>query len=256
MSINQENKKFIRCEICGTENKSDSVYCNECGAQINEIKKEEVASTPKEIKTEKKKDKAPVNKKNIKKIDPIKLTYLTVTLIVIGGAILYSSGIFDDPVSTTVQHNHEQPVDDFHRGVDMSKLQEINNLRESVTNNPADHQSMLHLAHLLNDSGFKEEAIKWYRQYLKDHGDEADVWVDMGVCYFDLNDFENAVSSMRKGIELEPNHQIAHFNLGIVTYTKGNINEAVQWWNKAIEINPTSDIANRAKELIKNNTNM
>lgn len=165
------------------------------------------------------------------------------------------SGVFDQPSGPTVSQQ-QVPNDDVHKGVDLTKLQEINKLREEVTNNPANHESILHLAHLLNDSGFKEEAIKWYRQYLVDHPDQADVWVDMGVCYFDLNDFDNAISSMKKGIELNPKHQIAHFNLGIVNYTKGDLNTAIDWWKKAIEIDPSSDIAGRARELINNNTNM
>lgn len=203
--------------------------------------------------TKTKTERKQVNKNQKKAIDPVKLTYLVAILVIVGGAILYSSGIFDQPSAPVVQH---VPNDEFHKGADLSQLQEINRLRDLVTNNPSDHESKLHLAHLLNDSGFKEEAIKWYKQYLEDHPQEADVWVDMGVCYFDMNDFTNAISAMTKGIELNPQHQIAHFNLGIVYYTSGNLKEAVDWWNKSIEIDPSSDIASRARELIKNNTNM
>ena len=184
----------------------------------------------------------------------MKLGYTIVLLIIVGGVILYLSGVFDQPSEPAV--TQQMPNDEFHKGADLTQLNEINRLRDLVTSNPSDHQSILHLAHLLNDSGFKEEAIKWYREYLKDHSNEADVWVDMGVCYFDKNDFDNAISSMKKGIELNPEHQIAHFNLGIVNYTKGNLKEAVDWWKKAVELNPSSDIANKARELIQNNTNM
>jgi tetratricopeptide (TPR) repeat protein len=213
------------------------------------------------VKDEKKKTEPKIRKqteqknKPVKKsINPVKLVYTIVLLIIFGGIILYLSGVFDQPSGPAV--TQQMPNDEFHRGADLSKLQEINRLRDQVTNNPADHEAILHLAHLLNDSGFKQEAIKWYRQYLQDHPDIADVWVDMGVCYFDMNDFDNAISSMKKGIELDSKHQIAHFNLGIVNYTKGNLKEAMDWWNKAIELNPSSDIASRARELIKNNTNM
>lgn len=244
----------MRCSVCGTDNDFDAVYCKECGAKLSDHKKETSRhQNKKKTKVGSKRSPAQSGKPVKKTIDPVKLTYTIVLLVIIGGAILYSSGVFDQ---TSVPAVSEGQVDEFHRGADLSKLQEINQLREQVTNNPEDHESMLHLAHLLNDSGFKEESIKWYKQYLKVHGDVADVWVDMGVCYFDMNDFDNAISSMKKGIELNPEHQIAHFNLGIVNYSKGNLKEAVDWWNKAIELNPATDIANRARELIKNNTNM
>ena len=252
-----DQNKLIRCAVCGTENEIKNQFCDGCGAKLsapstqkkdsNDLREDKSKNTS----GKKKESEKNVNKK--KAIDTTKLSYVVVILVVIGGAILYFSGAFDQP---TVSKVNQVPHDEFHRGADLSQLQEINRLRDLVTNNPGDHQSLLHLAHLLNDSGFKPEAIKWYKQYLADHGDEADVWVDMGVCYFDMNDFDNAVKAMKKGIELEPKHQIAHFNLGIVNYTKGSLNEAVSWWNKAIEINPSNDIASKARELIKTNTKM
>lgn len=258
---------MIRCEVCGTENKKDLEVCEECGAPLSSYEsknvKEKVSTeqttqndNPKKDSTKKKKaseknKKQSATKKNPNEISTVKIVYTTIALIIVGGVILYSSGIFDEPDIPAV--NQQQQFDDFHRGADMSKLQEINNLRNQVESNPDDHQAMLHLAHMLNDSGFKEESIKWYKEYLKDHPDAADVWVDMGVCYFDMNDFETAITSMKKGIEINPQHQIAHFNLGIVNYTKGDIQKAKEWWNKAIALNPGSDIAARAKELIQNN---
>ena len=240
------------CSVCGTENNSTANYCEQCGAKLNDNKSTDKKNNSTK-KVSKKNSSSKKNANTSKAIDPVKLVYVILALVVIGGAILYASGIFDQPSTPAV---NQLPADDFHRGADLTKLQEINSLRDAVVNNPKDHESTLHLAHLLNDSGFKEEAIKWYRQYLTDHGAQADVWIDMGVCYFDSNDFESAISAMKKGIELNPQHQIGHFNLGIVNFTKGNLTEAIDWWNKAIALNPSSDIASRARELIKNNTNM
>lgn len=258
---------MLRCPVCGTENQKDAEVCEECGAPISseESKRSTETESGGQSSTSDKSQKDSTKKKktgnkNIKQqtakekpneISTVKIVYTTLVLVIVGGIILYSSGIFDQPDTPVV--NQQQQFDDFHRGADMSKLQEINNLRNQVESNPDDHQAMLHLAHMLNDSGFKEESIKWYKEYLKDHPDAADVWVDMGVCYFDMDDFETAITSMKKGIELNPQHQIAHFNLGIVNYTKGDIQKAKEWWNKAIDLNPSSDIAARAKELIQNN---
>lgn len=262
ISNDSKYQEMLRCPVCGTENQKGAEVCKECGAPLSseESKKDKdsVAAQQSAKKESTKKKKASDKNKNQQsvktkpnEISTVKIVYTTIALVIVGGIILYSSGIFDEPDVPVV--NQQQQFDDFHRGADMSKLQEINNLRTQVESNPDDHEAMLHLAHLLNDSGFKEESIKWYREYLKDHPDAADVWVDMGVCYFDMDDFETAISSMKKGIEINPQHQIAHFNLGIVNYTKGDVQKAKEWWNKAIDLNPGSDIAARAKELIQNN---
>lgn len=256
ISAELKNIEHKRCNVCGTENDINAKFCNECGAifQIENLSKEKSQSTKKVFeKKGNQKNQSDKKKEKSLSVNPTLIAYTVLGLIILGGAMLYMSGVFDYPKTSSFP---QQSMEDFHRGADLSKLQEINALRERVTNNPADHQSILHLAHLLGDSGFKEEAIKWYKQYLNDHGDEADVWVDMGVCYFDMNDFDNAISAMTKGIELNPVHQIAHFNLGIVNYTLNNLEKAVEWWNKAIQLNPSSDIANKAKELINNHSNM
>ena len=174
-------------------------------------------------------------------------------MIIVGSVILFSAGVFDEPVSNVVIN--QAPQEHFHNGADMSELAQINSLREQIEANPNDYHKMLELAHLLNDSGFYEEAIKWYDKYLGSHNNDADVYVDRGVCYYQLNQLDKAIDSMEKGIKINPQHQTAHFNLGVVNLAKNNIDAAISWWQKAIELNPNTDIANKSRELIQKNTN-
>lgn len=257
---------MIRCNICGTENDLDALICEGCGAKLQENKNENSGNPdniPDENIKQNENDKLesaddknkPVSggkRKAKKEIKSVHLIYLFFVLAIIGGVIIYTSGLFDEPEA--VQLN-QTGTDDFHRGADLNKLQEINSLRERVQANPDDHQAMLNLAHLLNDSGFYQEAVNWYNQYLDVHPQDADVYVDRGVCYYEMNRFDQAIESMEKGIEINPNHQIAHFNMGIVHLAMNNIEEAINWWQKAVDIDPNSSIADKSRELIQKNTN-
>jgi len=187
---------------------------------------------------------------NQKVLTPVKIMYLVIFLLIIGMVILYSSGTFDSPGKVAGTTSVQKPNDDVHGGADLNKLAEIESLKEKVRANPDDLNSLLQLAHLLNDSGFYNQAIEEYTSYLQKNPKSPDVMVDMGVCFYQLRNFDKAIETMKNAIKINPEHQIAHFNLGIVTRANGEHDAAIEWWQKAIAINPGSDIAQKAKNLI------
>lgn len=186
-------------------------------------------------------------------INVIKIIYVTFFLALIGMIILYSAGTFDGPKVVDVQNaNNSENVDHNHNSPDLTSLNEIKFLEEKVKNNPEDLNSLLSLSHLLNDSGFYVKAIEHYKRYLAKDTKNVDVIVDMGVCFYQLGDYDSAIKAMESGIALNPKHQIAHFNLGIVNSAKGNISKSQEYFEKAIKIDPNSDIGIKAKNLLDN----
>ncbi len=254
---------MIQCSVCGEKLREKSNYCPSCGASLislfanestsNEVSKKNLdKGTKGNNKTKTKTDKIREHdsvKEQSKNISMTKLMYMILVLFFIGAVIVISSGIFEKPIVTSQLNQGEAGHD--HGGVDLSNLEHINTLEEAVKKNPNDKESLLHLAHLLNDSGFKEKAIDKYKQYLKIDSQNADVLVDMGVCYYETGKNLEAISYMEKALKYQPKHQIAHLNLGIVNMSAGNMTKAKEWWNKAVAINPTNDIGKRAAELLK-----
>lgn len=224
---------------------------------MKSVSEKEISSTKKETKKSDSNETIARQKNTIKnssgkkELDTTKLLYFVIGIIIIGIVILYASGTFDEPAAVTV--TEQVPDDHVHSGADLTKVNEINALEEEVKNNPKDLTKIAQLGHLLNDSGFYERAIEKYKMYLEIKPDDADVLVDMGVCYFELKDYTNAISAMEKGISLNPKHQIGHFNLGVVNISSGNKEKAIEYWKKCIELDPNSNIAQRAKELLNNN---
>ncbi len=227
---------MIKCGKCGTENPKNAKFCANCGEQLS------VGA----VETEKKPTR--------KHLQANFLYVFIVVLLIIGAVNLYFGGVFDslpDAPETSVGDNSSATANP-HAGVDMSQLRKIMDLEKKVDANPDDLTSLLELAHLLNDSGFKEKAIQRYGQYLKSRPEDADVWVDMGVCYYQLKNYDDAEKSMKKGIEINPNHQIAYFNLGIIYYAVNRTAEAKENFKKAFELNPNTRTGRRAKELLNN----
>lgn len=242
-----KNPEKIRCNNCGEPIFINDKFCSQCGVPVANSSNKNI--TDKEITASKKskskhKPFANVNQPN-KKISGIKLLYLTFALVVIGLLIVYSAGVFDKHPVTTNQSVNNNP----HSGVDLKYLERINQLEEELKKQP-DNNKLLELAHLLNDSGFKEKAVEKYLIYLKTNPKEADVLVDLGVCYYELGRNEDALSYMKEALKYQPKHQIAHLNIGIVLLASNKHDEAIQWWKKAVEINPNNEIGKRAQELI------
>jgi lipoprotein NlpI len=227
------------CGECGYEFDRDYKFCPECGTKVS--------GNFNQSKTVKKPGSAkPEVKKNDKQLDPKVIFGIFGGGAVIILIIILSTGVFDSP-----KVNPSSIPPQTGSGINLGNVQLINELEEKIKLNPEDHKSLLELAHLKNDSGLFEQAIINYKAYLELHPDDADARIDMGVCYFNLRDFENAKNEMLKALEYSPKHQIGHLNLGVVTLSAGNLAESKEWFNKTIDIDPTTDVAKRAEELLK-----
>lgn len=226
------------CGNCGFKFDRDYKFCPECGTKVSanqDINQKSKSTENKVTSTEKDKQ---LDTKVIFGIFGVGA--LAILLII------FSTGGFDSSGGNT---NTMPPQTGS--GVDLGNVQLINELEEKIKLNPEDSKTLLDLAHLKNDSGLYEQAIVNYKTYLEKHPDDADARIDMGVCYFNLKDFENAKSEMLKALEYSPKHQIGHLNLGVVALSSGNLAESKEWFQKAVDIDPNSDVAKRAEELLK-----
>ncbi len=227
------------CSECGFKFDRDFKFCPECGT----------ATGQKQSKV--KNNSSVTSKQNETKNLNAKVIYgIIIGAIAIIVIIIFSSGILD--TATTTPINQVQGQSNFSSGVNMNNMQAINDLEEKVKQNPDDHKSLLELAHLKNDSGLFEAAILNYKTYLEKHPDDADARVDMGVCYYNLKDFNNAIKEMETALKYAPNHQIALLNLGVVNLSAGNLQVSKDWLQKAYDINPTNEVGQKAEQLLKN----
>jgi len=255
---------MIICKVCGENIETAANYCPNCGAVIEKNKGFKIPIDPDQLSNTRHKVKeknSKLVKGKIKKsvedeskpkiISYTKLLYIILPLAILAGVILYSSGIFNS--ATTSSDTVTNIPDNPHAGADLNKLRQITEFEDSLKQNPNDSHLLLQLAHLLNDSGFKEKAIEKYNVYLKIDTKNADVLVDRGVCYYEVHKYDDAINSMEKALKIQPDHQIAQLNLGIVNMATGNKDKAIEWWKKALQTDPTSEVGKKAKELLKSN---
>lgn len=231
------------CAECGYKFEKSYNFCPECGVKVAGNPNRNISKTVKNV------NKNASNSSAGKNLDPKVLYGILIGGLLIALIIILSSGVLD---SNKVNIPVNQAPPQTSSGVDLNNIQLINNLEAKVKQNPEDYKSLLQLANLKNDSGLFEAAIKDYKTYLAKKPEDADARVDMGVSYFNLKDFANAIKEMETALKYVPKHQIAYLNLGIVNLSAGNLEISKEWFKKAYEINPVSEVGKRAEELLKN----
>lgn len=262
------------CENCGEENPISVEVCAGCGAKLTgeKVKVEKRIETKPETKVSKIVDEQagktkvknihqkPVTKKltkhdrkiaapnQNKMLDSKKIFIAIAASVIIIFVLLVITGKINLSGSEGVTQNNV--VQESSSGVDLNNVQKINELEAQVKAAPNNPQLLLQLAHLKNDSGFYDKAIIDYTHYLEVNPSDADARIDMGVCYYNLQNYPKAIEEMEIALTFQPTHQIAHLNLGVVTMASGDIETSKQWLEKAVKLNPNTDAGKRAQELL------
>ena len=230
------------CNECGYKFDKEFKFCPECGTKVQTTKNNKNNYSVKDK----------VTSDQEKRLDPKVLYGILISGIVIIILILLTSGLLDSTPVPNLPVNQNQQETNISSGVNLNNMQALNDLEAKIKQNPEDYTSLLQLAHLKNDSGLFEAAIQNYKTYLDKNPKDADARVDMGVCYFNLKDFANAIKEMETALNYAPNHQIAHLNLGVVNLSAGNLEKSKEWLKKAYDLNPTSEVGIKAQQLLSN----
>ncbi len=251
----EDTSEFTICKNCGEENSIENSACFSCGVPLNVNKLQKKNRQKPEIKKNDKRnsvsEKNTDNRKVIKDekvLDNKKILIILSTIVIVFVFALIASGVFDSGTPTSLSQMNNQSTNSG--SVDLTNMEEINQLESKVSADPEDLESALHLAHLQQDAGLSEKAIANYKKYLTKFPENADARVDMAICYYNVNDYNTAISEMETAINYQPKHQIAYLNLGIVNLAAKNIEASKEWFNKTVELDPNSEAGKRAQELL------
>jgi cytochrome c-type biogenesis protein CcmH/NrfG len=152
------------------------------------------------------------------------------------GFTIYKTG---DTVSDSPTTNSQQSSKDEERHQNILKLE------AEVTANPEDFQAWRQLGNLYFDHNEPEKAIAAYSKSLEFHSGDANILTDLGVMYRRTKQPQKAIESFNKGIQMEPTHEPARFNKGIVLlYDLNKPGDAIATWEELLKINPQARTGN------------
>ncbi len=230
------------CNECGYKFDKEYKFCPECGTKISSSKNSK----------NKNQESKNLGVSAEKTLNPKIIYGILIGGIAVIAIIILTSGLLDSTAVDTSLTTQNQVQSNPNSGVNLNNMQMINDLEAKIKQDPEDYNSLLQLAHLKNDSGLFDAAIQNYKTYLDKNSKDADARVDMGVCYFNLRDYTNAIKEMETALKYDPKHQIAQLNLGVVNLAAGNIDKSKEWLKKAYDLNPTSEVGKKAEQLLNN----
>ena len=103
---------------------------------------------------------------------------------------------------------------------------------------PTIRRALLGWGSLTQDGGEPLAALGKYRTAASASPHCAQVWNNVGLCFFDCREHTAAVACLKKAMSLEPLEWIIAYNLGLVCLAKGQDASAFRYLHTAVNLNP------------------
>jgi len=131
---------------------------------------------------------------------------------------------------------HRLPELSSHERADA--VMELNELRSAVLVSPDSPDDRLKLAQALYRIGDLDAAIEECRVALKLKSNNARAYLQLGIILMAKQDGHAAAITLMEAIMLDPELTHAHYSLGSVQYSLGNLTAAIQSYRQALELQP------------------
>jgi TolA-binding protein len=254
------------CASCGSAQSPGATVCDICGHDLTEIQRDvetpPVAETPLVMQEPAKAPRSPQAKQQKKQgsskagtripsrvggplFSTMQWVAITVAAFILGGVI--TASFLPAPAGNPAEMKEETGMT---QGT-QPNLQVLNAAKAAVDANPEDAGAILAYANALHDAGMADQAIVQYKSYLEKNPDDPDARVDLGICYFEKQEYDAAISAMERAVADHPDHQLGTYNLGIVNLNAGNKEKAREWFTRARDMNPESPHGKNAAQLLR-----
>ena len=120
-------------------------------------------------------------------------------------------------------------------------------LRKAVSLHPTDVDCLFNLGNILGASGFHQhEAISVFQSCLALRDDFAEARASLGCILFEIGEFGRAEELLLSAVRINPGLFQAWMNLGNTLKEQQKLEEAITSYRKAIEVNPDYPDAKKA----------
>jgi superkiller protein 3 len=107
----------------------------------------------------------------------------------------------------------------------------------------------------LNDSYVLEyeKSIIYFKRIIEIDPNNYRAHYNLGIAYFNLNRFEEALNSYKIAISIKPDYKHGYYNIGLVHEATEDLEKAIEAYEKALEFDPNYIYAMHALKAVKLN---
>ena len=98
-----------------------------------------------------------------------------------------------------------------------------------------------------------EKSIKYFKRIIEIDPNNYRAYYNLGIAYFDLNRFKEALNSYKIAISIKPDYKHIYYNIGLLHEETKNLEKAVEAYEKALKIDPDYIYAMHALKVVKLN---
>jgi tetratricopeptide (TPR) repeat protein len=129
--------------------------------------------------------------------------------------------------------------------------EEMQQLESYLEANPEDSRAVLRMAALHYDTRSWSDCVRYYERYMEMEAPRPDVLSDLGVCYREAGDPQQALEAFDRAQELEPDHWQSRFNeVVILAFDLNRFAEAEEVLDELRELQPGNPEAERNIERL------
>ncbi len=115
----------------------------------------------------------------------------------------------------------------------------LEDLNKAIEQNPHFAEAFAARGNVLLSMGRPASAVEDFNKALQfGLADEASVFVNRGLAYFQMDIYDLAEQDFQKALELDPESAAAWFNLGSLYLKQGRNQEALDAFQKVVDLNP------------------
>lgn len=130
-------------------------------------------------------------------------------------------------------------------------MQKLQGYKSRLAQDPKDLEALIFLANSNFDIQRFEKAQVLYLRALEVDPKNLHIRTDLASAYRHLGDSDKAVAALHVVLEINPNHEVALYNLGIILLNDQNDQQgAADAWERLVKINPNDPLAAELKKKI------
>lgn len=120
----------------------------------------------------------------------------------------------------------------------LGKYEDCLNYCEKLLDYPSyEYEALVLKGECLGNLSRRREAIETFEKAVEIE-EEGEIYYNIGVCYYEENNLDDAIKYYEKSIELLPDFVSSYINLAVCYSRKFRVEEGMKYAKKAIEINP------------------
>lgn len=131
-------------------------------------------------------------------------------------------------------------------------MQKLQGFKARLEKDPKNIEALIFIANANFDIQRFEKAETYYLRALEVDEKNLHIRTDLASVYRYLGHSDKAVAALRVVLELNPNHEVALYNLGIILLNDLDDRKgAADAWERLVQINPNDPLAEELRKKVK-----